>query len=271
MPGTPFLPPFPASWGATRRTLHAYARAVSAIPRAHAVAHPHWWHLGLAVRPEGLTTVPVPLPGGGALAGRLDPRRRALVLTTSTGESREFPLDAGWTGSEMGDRVTAAAADFGLAGGYDRERYADDEAGPYDVEAAAAFFTAVVKVAGAFEEFRARLDPLRVSPVQVWPHGFDMAFDWFGTRSVPHEDGHLPAQLNLGFYPGTEAYFYSNPWPLERSLLAAALPTGARWHTEGWEGAYLGYEAVRSVPDGRARLLEFAAAVHDLAAPTLEG
>ena len=43
------------------------ARAVGVVPRAHAIAHPKWWHVSLEVRPTGLVTDPIPLPGGGTL------------------------------------------------------------------------------------------------------------------------------------------------------------------------------------------------------------
>ncbi len=79
----------------------------------------------------------------------------------------------------------------------------------------------------------------------------------------------MPAQLNLGFYPGEDddtSYFYSNPWPFEADkLLGRALPDGAVWHTEGWQGAMLPYTATKD----EEQLLAFAAAVFDIASPLL--
>ena len=58
------FPALPAEYEPTRETLHAYARAVGSVPRAHGIAHPLWWHISLKVRPEGLVTDAVPLPAG---------------------------------------------------------------------------------------------------------------------------------------------------------------------------------------------------------------
>ena len=101
--------------------------------------------------------------------------------------------------------------------------------------------------------------------------------EWFGTRVARSEEGgqtkELPAQLNLGFFPGEDddaSYFYSNPWPFDGDiLLGRALPEGASWHTEGWQGAMLPYATLRDDPRGEERVLAFAAAVYDMAAPLL--
>ena len=80
-----------------------------------------------------------------------------------------------------------------------------------------------------------------------------------------------PSQLNLGFYPEGRAYFYSNPWPFEaEKLLERPLPHGAEWHTEGWEGSILYYDQLAGDPDATTKLAEFARAVFEAAAPTLE-
>lgn len=46
----------------TRQTLHLYSQVVTAVPRAHGVFHPKWWHVSLKVQPDGLITDRVPLP-----------------------------------------------------------------------------------------------------------------------------------------------------------------------------------------------------------------
>ena len=80
----------------------------------------------------------------------------------------------------------------------------------------------------------------------------------------------LPAQINLGFYPAGDAYFYSNPWPFDGdALLDVALPEGARWNTEGWEGSILAYADLAGQPDGVERFLEYAGVVFDASSPLL--
>ena len=116
----------------------------------------------------------------------------------------------------------------------------------YDPETATAFSSVLGSVSAVFEKHRSGLDG-EVSPIQLWPHGFDLAFEWFGTRvETFEEDGEVteyPSQLSLGFYPGGRPYFYSNPWPFDaENLVDHPLPHGARWHTEGWQGTILYYE-----------------------------
>lgn len=270
-----FFPPLD-DFQETRKTLHNYAQAAGVIPRAHGIRHPKWWHISLKVGPEGMVTDNVPLPGGGVLGLRMDVRRHQIVLATSSGDRRTFSMRDGATGSEMGDQIIAAVADYGLRGEYEREKFESDEPRVYSAEAAGRYFTALVNADRTFKKHKANLSG-EMGPVQVWPHGFDLAFEWFGSRVQTYEEEdevqEYPAQLNLGFYPGgpgVEPYFFSNPWPFEaEELLGKPLPEGARWHTEGFEGTILPYEELVGDPDAESRLLEYAQAVYELAAPTL--
>lgn len=258
----------------TRKTLHLYAAAMGAVPRAHAVPHPKWWHISLKVRPDGLVTNAMPIPGGGSFALRMDLLKHQVVLFTNRGQHTTLDMQAGLTGTQFGDQLLAAVGEVGLTGDYARDKFTDDTARAYNPEAASRLFTALVNVDQLFKKHRASLTG-EASPVQIWPHGFDIAFDWFGTRTVEHEeDGQVtsyPSQLNLGFYPGEpEPYFYSNPWPFEKDqLVDRPLPHGARWHLEGWEGTYLPYADLAGKPDAGDQLLNFAGQVYEIASPTL--
>ena len=262
------LPALPAEFEPTRASLHAYAKAIGAVPRAHAVSHPNWWHISLKVRPEGLVTDPIPLPNGGSLGIRMDLRSHEIVIAASDGSMDTIDMTAGLTATELGDRIAAVAGEHGLGNQIERTRYHDDDPRAYEPDAAEAYFEAFVAVASVFERHRAGLG-YRVSPVQVWTHGFDLAFDWIGTRTEEYEGEATPAQLNLGFYPGGEPYFYSNPWPFDESLLETPLPQGAEWVTEGWQGSKLAYADLIGDPNAGERLLEYARAVFDAASPGL--
>ncbi len=267
------LPELPDTWETTRATLHAYAGAVGAIPRAFGIAHPKWWHVSLAVRPSGLVTEPVPLPGGGSVELRMDLINHRVVLESSDGFLTEIPMNAGLTGTEFGEAVIAAVRGVGLAGDVDRSKFESDDPRSYDEATATLMFGVFTDVATVFERHRASIDG-PTSPVQIWPHGFDLAFDWFGARTESYEeDGETteyPSQLNLGFYPGGEPYFYSNPWPFEHDvLLGTQLPHGASWHTEGWEGTILPYAAIAEDGEGLHKLADYARSVFEIASPTL--
>ena len=138
------------------------------------------------------------------------------------------------------------------------------------------FLIALVNAERVFKAHRATLGD-NVSPVQLWPHGFDLAFEWYGSQTVVYEEGgqtiESPAQLNLGFFPGgpeTDPYFYSNPWPFDgQALLGQPLPRGASWHTQGWQGTILPYGELAGDPDAEARLLAYARRVYERCAPAL--
>lgn len=271
-------PPFPSleGWESTKATLHLYSQAVGVVPRVHAPAHPKWWHVSLKVRPEGLVTDEMPFPGGGTFGLRMDLRRHKVVLSSSEGFVREFDMLAGLTATEFGDRMLDAVAELGLEGKYLRERYQNDDARHYDPEMAERYFTAVSSANRVFQQHRATLSG-DVGQVQLWPHGFDLAVEWFGTRVETYEEHgkvtEYPSQLNLGFSPGdseTGPYFYSNPWPFEADkLLDKPLPAGARWFTESWQGSIMPYSELVDDDDAEARLLAYAKAVFEISSPTL--
>ncbi len=270
------MPPFPAlpeDLEPTRATLHAYAHAVGVIPRTHAISHPKWWHISLQVQPHGLATESMLLPDGRSFWVRMDLHAHSTVIDVSDGSSHAIDMGAGLTATEFGDRLVAAVGELGLDGEYDRDRYVNDDPRPYDPAVAASYFDALVHIERTMEAHRSSLEG-SVGPIQMWPHGFDLAFEWFGTRVEKYEENgemvEYPSQLNFGFYPGGRAYFYSNPWPFDGPRLTSiALPHGAEWHTEGWEGTILYYDLLAGDPDGPAKLVEFGRAVHAAAAPTL--
>ena len=268
-----FLPELPAGWEETRSTLHAYALSVGAIPRAYADAHPKWWHVSLDLVETGLETDPVPLADKESLKLRMDLTSHEIVVTTTGGDKHTVSMTAGLTATELAERLMGIASSYGLRAEYYRDKFENDDARAYDPSIAETFYAVMSDVAAAFEEHRATLSR-DVSPIQVWPHGFDLAFEWYGTRVETHEEnGEVrshPSQLNLGFYPAGRPYFYSNPWPFDTdSLLGSKLPHGAQWHTDGWEGTILYYDQLQDDPDARKKLLEYAAAVYDVVAPTL--
>lgn len=269
---------FPAliDWEPTRQTLQLYSRAVAIIPRTHAAFHPKWWHISLKVEPDGLVTERMPLPDGGDFWLKIDLVQHQVVLFANDRPAWDTSLAAGLTTTELGDLVIQAVTGLGLEGDYERKKFKNDESRHYDPAAASRYLTALVKTNTIFKEHRATLSG-DVGPIQLWPHGFDLAFEWFGTRVETYEENgevqEYPSQINLGLFPGaaeTAPYFFSNPWPFEvDELLDKPLPAGASWHTEGWQGTILPYEELVGDGNAEARLREFARAVFAIASPTL--
>jgi len=268
--------PLLGDWEATRQTLHLYCRAIGVVPRAHAEFHPKWWHISLKVQPDGLQTGQMARPDGGTFWLTMNLRQHTIVLYTDEGPFKQFDMTQGLTGTQIGDALLAAVAELGLSGNYARDKFENDEPREYDPEAAGRFLTALSNAQRVFEAHRATLSG-ETSPIQLWPHNFDLAFEWFGTRVERYEEHgkvrEYPSQINLGFYPGDPAsapYFYSNPWPFEaEELTANPLPDGARWITEDWQGTMLPYDELAGDADAEQRLKEYARAVYDIASPML--
>ena len=260
----------------TRQTLQLYSRVISAVPRAFGEFHHKWWHVSLRVQSDGLLTDKVSLPDGRELCLKMDLVDHSIIMLVDDHVKETFSMLAGRSSTLLADDVLDVAARLGLEGEVDRNRFENDEPREYDRAQAGTFLTALVNADRIFKAHRSTLSG-EVGPVQFWPHGFDLAFEWFGTRVEEYEEEgkvrRIPAQLNLGFYPGSPGvapYFYSNPWPFERvALLGRALPEGASWHTEGWQGVYLPYETLMEEEGAEERLLAFAARVFEVSAPTL--
>lgn len=258
----------------TRQTLQLYSRAVSAISRAYGDFHPQWWHVSLKVHVDGLVADEIRLPDGDAIRLKVDLIAHEIVLLRNGEPERGWDMTDGMTSTALGNEIIAAVEEMGLSGGdYAREKFKDDAPRAYDPEAAARFLVALTNADRIFKEHRSTLHG-KTSPVQLWPHGFDLAFEWLGTRVETYEEdgevGEHPAQLNLGFYPAEPAYFYSNPWPFEADeLLDKPLPEGASWHTEGWQGTILPYAELANDPNAEARLRNFARVVYETISPTL--
>jgi hypothetical protein len=269
---------FPAltDWELTRHTLQLYSRALAIIPRTHAEFHPKWWHISLKVEPDGLVTERMPLPDGGDLWLKMDLLHHQVVLFANDRAAWDISLSGGLTATELGDQIINAVAGFGLKGDYAREKFENDEARQYDPAAAGRYLTALVNTNRIFEEHQATLSG-DIGPLQLWPHGFDLAFEWFGTRVETYEENgeiqEYPSQINLGLFPGgpeTTPYFFSNPWPFEADeLIGKPLPVGASWHTEGWQGTLLPYDELVGDDNAEARLREYARAVFAIASSTL--
>ncbi len=261
----------------TRKTLHAYSKVIGMVPRALAEPHPMWWHVAFTVVPNGLISRNIVLPDGGLFHMRLDIRRGEAVLVTAEGVQWTRELTRGESPNQLAEKLFARVAEYGLEGEYDPEKYASDEPLQLDLPLAKRYWRAVVNVETVLRK-RWNHTKGNLGPLQIWPHGFDMAFEWFGTRTVEYEEAgeitSYPSQLNFGWSPGEPShpapYFYSNPWPFEASQLTGhELPHGARWVDSSWQGSLLEYNPLVGDPQGEQKVLDFAGRVFDLAAPTL--
>ena len=246
---------------ATRDALHAYARVIGAWAASSRKQRKHWWHASLRPSLRGMTT--------GFVAGEvgfeleLDLVESAVHVRT-VGDTRSIPL-SGQTAAALGDDVfvtlTAAGVDPKRAAG---EKVLTDVAyDGYSATVASDLLGALSSVTAALEDFRAGVRE-ETSPIQVWPHHFDLSMLWLpGARIAeydPADEENADKQMNFGFVFGDatidEPYLYVTAYPLPAALPSYGLPEGTRWQSDGFQGAVLLYKNLIATDDPHAYLVD---------------
>lgn len=256
----------PTAWEPTRETLQKYAHAVTALPRAGATADPRWAHVAMDLDESGFVTIPVPLDDGTDLVSRIDLVNHQIVI--SAGDTSEsIDLTAGPSPKGVGERILAVSVAHGSDIDVDTERYADGGMQTYDRRHAEAFWGVASSVAEAFTAINESIEGEITGP-HLWPHGFDIATEWYSPKVVEYAGTRASAQIGVGWYPAGEAYFYANPWPFEDSWADVELPGGAVWNTQGWYGAKLVVADINS-DSGIETVVELGTVVHDTSRASL--
>jgi hypothetical protein len=256
------MPPLPADWEDTRNTLQAYSKAITAIPRAAGTPDPRWTHVAMYVDLVGLLTAPTPLADGTNLISTIDLRSHEIVIVAGD-DAVHIDISSGPSSLSVGEAAVSLAAKHGSDIDADKERFGASETLPYHKDHASAFFAAASYAASALQEMNNSLTGEITGP-HLWPHGFDIATEWYSTKMVSHGDSEASAQIAIGFYPSNESYFYANPWPFEESWGEKPPFPGSSWHLDGWQGAVLPPEGLTK-PD----IVAYGLAIHSLAEPGL--
>ena len=249
----------PGSLDTTRRAIHAYSRVIGAWTKATRKKRKHWWHASLRPSLYGLTT--------GVIYGATDfeieldlAASRVCVRTCNSATHARL------TGQSSG-QVAATVRDALLAAGVDRQLVpgdvsADEDAyAGYSADQAILMHRAIGSVAAALEDFRASIREEK-SPIQLWPHHFDLSMIWLPGQKVadqdPADEEYADKQMNFGFAFGDEGipepYFYVTAYPLPDALPNVQLPTGTTWKSEGFSGAVLLYKDLVATNDPLAYL-----------------
>lgn len=254
-------------WKETRDTIKTYADVLGKIRRALTPRQKHWWHISLRAATTGLTTTPIPTSDK-TFSLLLDFTDHQLVATTNQGDWVELPLE-GQSAAEFYDETMTALQQFDINPGVDREQFSDDTPGTYDDIAAFDMWQALSQIDVILKEFKGDFRK-ESSPVQLWPHHFDMAVVWFSGRLVPgvdpDDEEYADEQMNFGFSTGDthipDAYFYATAYPTPDGLTAQPLPADAYWHTEGFTGAIMMYESLVTAENPKEKLLNFLRTTH---------
>jgi hypothetical protein len=194
---------------------------------------------------------------------QLNLRESVLLGQTSIGEHCVEKLH-GQSAAEIAagirDFLTAAGIEdrFLPAGG----EHSTNEYAGYSAEQARTLADALNSVTTAMESFRAGIRE-ETSPIQFWPHHFDLALLWLPGDKVPDQDPqneeYADKQMNFGFTLGDEGipepYFYVTAYPLPEAFPGLPLPVGTAWRTEGFSGAVLLYRSLVQHADPDTYLL----------------
>jgi hypothetical protein len=244
--------------------LHAYARVLGNCLKAARAKRKHWWHASLRPSLRGLTTGIVHADIDFEM--ELDFRSSHFHIRTASGESHSELL-RGQPVYQLVDVI----GDFLLATGIKKDA-ADhlnlnvENSQPFDAyseEQANLIGRIFSDVAATMASFRAGVRE-ETSPIQVWPHHFDMSMLWLPGEKIegqdPGNEEYSDKQMNFGFVLGddsiAEPYFYITAYPLPDALPHTSLPGGSIWQTTPFPGAVLLYESLAAMSNPTDYLLE---------------
>ena len=249
-------------WRATRDALHSYAQVAGAIRAALSPPEKHWYHVSLRATAGGLTTTPV-ATAGSTFEITLELASCQWIIGTNAGMRWQVPL----LGQSARELFNTTASVLGSA--LNRHKIGSSQlpakpARNFDPDAARRYGQVLAWVDTQLKAFKAGQRG-ETSPVQLWPHHFDIAVLVFSGRKIPGTDPRDPEmsdeQMNFGFVPGDEAireaYFYATAYPGPKHRRRPQLPKGAHWHTRGWEGAVMPYAALVNARHPERKLLMF--------------
>lgn len=262
MIGERFPPLDPDVIGPTCRALHAYAQVIGNWAEGHRRRRKHWWHISLRPGLRGLTT--------GVIRARPDFELELDGGTSSVRVTHDLGMASmnlcGQSAREIARFVREQLELAGLEDcrAPDEDAVSDEPHPGFSSQVARELHRVHASVAAALEELRAGIRE-ETSPIQVWPHHFDLAMVWLpGTRVTgqdPSDEESADKQMNFGFLFGDdfvpEPYFYVTAYPHPEALENVELPAGTDWYVDGFKGAVLRYRdlAAEDDPAGYLRVL----------------
>jgi len=255
----------PEEFSATRDALHAYSGILGGWTSTCRAQRKHWWHASLRPSLGGVTTGVIYTDTLG-FEIELSFTQSKLLVSADSGETHAIALH-GQAAIEPARQIqefliaagipaeTAAAANAGKA--KDRTDSFD-----YSPEQANELGQALNGVSATLESFRAEIRE-ETSPIQLWPHHFDLAMLWLPGEKVPDQDPddeeYADKQMNFGFTFGdagiAEPYFYVTAYPSPGALSKLDLPDGTHWQNEGFTGAVLTYRRLQAEASPKGYLL----------------
>jgi len=247
-------------FSATRDAVHAYSKILGDWLKACRPKRKHWWHASLRPSLRGLTTGVV--HAGVSFELELDLWNDELRCATAS-DSVQVPL-SGRPPAELSQDIERFLISQGLAT-LSVPTSRDQGSGGIPAYAsghARTLARVLNSVAAALAKFRAGIRA-ETSPIQLWPHHFDLAMLWLPGGKIPGQDPddeeYADKQMNFGFAFGDEfvpeAYFYVTAYPSPEAFNHLEMTGGAEWRTDGLTGAVTRYRTLRASEDPQGDLL----------------
>ncbi len=241
----------------TRDAVHAYAQVIGDWRTSCLARRKHWWQITVYPSVRGLTTGMI--QAGVDFELELDLKNDRLLGHVDGGGTLSEPL-GGRSGRDLAGVIASFLTDEGIDPALvpeDKKRESHDvTADGYSVDIATSLGTALRSINAAMSSFRAPIAE-ETSPIQIFPHHFDLAMLWLPGEKIPGQDPvdeeMSDKQMNFGFGFGDagipEPYFYVTAYPLPDELPKLALPDGTVWQSEGFSGAVLLYRRLLEESD----------------------
>lgn len=235
----------------TRDALQAYSQILGDWVKTCRSRRKHWWHASLRPTLTGLTTGVIRSDTDFEIS--LNIRDSALTVKTAIGEQQLSEGLGGQPAEELTDRVRRFLASVGVSDCPPNAPAEDTSMkrafNGYATEEANKLARTLSAVSAELETFRAGIRE-ETSPIQLWPHHFDLAMLWLPGGKIagqdPNDEEYADKQMNFGFTFGDdgipEPYFYVTAYPLPDAFPAHELPAGTQWQSEGFSGAVLRYQ-----------------------------
>lgn len=251
----------------TRDALHAYSGILGGWTATCRERRKHWWHASLRPSLNGVTTGVI-YADGIQFQIDLDFSGSRLRVQTASGDPLTIPLRG-----QAADGPAERICEFLVNAGISKELaevataakaiHRDKKFNGFSTEQADKLGEAISAVSASMVSFRADLRE-ESSPIQLWPHHFDLAMLWLPGEKIPGKDPkdeeNSDKQMNFGFTFGDggipQPYFYITAYPSPDEFPKLALPGGAKWHDEGFKGVALTYERLLQEADPSACLQE---------------
>ncbi|NQV72242.1 hypothetical protein HQ496_03890 [bacterium] len=254
----------PASIVSTRDAVHSYAQILGSWRHSCLPRRKHWWQLAILPSIEGLTT--------GMIQSSIDFK---LDLDLATNCLRGSVVGGSVFSEPLNGRppseLAAITREFLLANGLDPTHappvkevdHSTVGTPSYSTDVAESLAHVFRSVSGAMNTFRSDIRE-ETSPIQIWPHHFDLAMMWLPGEKIagqdPMDEEASDKQMNFGFTFGdqsiSEPYFYITSYPLPEVLPNVKLPGGATWHTHGFSGVVVRYSSLKDVQDPGSYLIK---------------